>query len=152
MSTPNDPMQDEVARITDRILDSGFIIKFVPAEAAHAVHLGTSYGYTVGRTLAAKPEFLVTGVPLEFTEQVLHELVRMDDATGQMVAGAYPRIGVAGVELRMKLVEASPEPMLAALLTFGLSKVAAVQALWPRDGGYPSESDQWPDQPLLTKE
>jgi hypothetical protein len=134
--------------LTERVLDNGLVVQYVPADMASRLHQQRPFGYTIGRTLYGKPEFLVTGVPFALTHHLLTELARMDEATGQMLVGAYPRIKAEGSEVRLKLILADPGPLIGALLTFGLTKVTAIQALWPRDGGYPTVDNPWPDQPI----
>lgn len=143
--------------IFNAVLDKGFLVHYVPADAASLIHQNRPYAYTVGRTLVERSEFLVTGLSPEEAKAMLTALVRWDDqrvADAPIAAG-----GLAGLFVnlpldppapatRVKLILADPAPLMTALVAFGLNKVSAVQALWPRAGGYPGENDRWAGQPI----
>lgn len=162
-------MRDEVF---NAVLDRGFLIHYVPADVASLLHENRPYAYTVGRTLMQRPEFLVTGLPSGVAKPVLDALVAYDDRrhpsgqrpSAEALAGTFARLDIellfkggsqdpwrdvqAPGPVRMKLILADPHPMIGALTEFGLDKVRAIQALWPRDGGYPDVNDRWRDQPI----
>jgi hypothetical protein len=142
-----DRVDEIVANLTSRVLDEGHVVEYIPADAGSLIHQGQPYAYTVGRTLMGRPELLVTGMSLPAAKHVLDSLVRLDDVAA-LLPGTYARVESAGTALKMKLILADSAPLLHALVTFGLTRVDALQAIWPRAGGYPSENERWAEQPL----
>lgn len=149
-----DPTEAErLARISgeifDAVLDSGFLVHYVPADAASVIHQNQPYAYTVGRTLMERPEFLVTGLGQDESKALLAAVVEWDDLRGaDQLAGCFLNLRVDGKPMKVKLILADSGPLLGALTAFGLDKVQTVQALWPRAGGYPDVNDRWSEQPI----
>lgn len=151
----NDRADEIRTALLDRVLDVGHTVQYVPADVTSVLHRGQPYAYTVGRTLMDRPEFVVTGLPMAASESMLNELCRMDDSAAGLRAGAggvlhglMPEVRLAPSDtvVRVRLIRADASPLLGALLLFGLGRVHALQALWPRDGIYPDAG--WLDQPI----
>ena len=145
-------------QMLDQILDCGCVIQFVPADAQSVLHGAMPYAYTAGRTLSGRPEFLVTGLTIEMSKAFLNELIRLDSEHGglpieEAVVGFFATLDIDGVKIKVKVISASPSPLLGAMAVFGATAVTALQALWPRKSpglgqDYPSPDDKWPDQPI----
>ena len=112
--------------IADHLLDHGLIFQGSPGTGLHP----QPWAYTVGRTMLGRPEFLVTGLTdQQLAEMVLRTAVDTDDES-ELAAGDMLDTQAVG---RCFLIEADPGALLGALVTFGLTKVRALQIVWPGD-------------------
>ena len=111
--------------IADHVLDHGLMFQGSPGTGLHP----QPWAYTIGRTMKGRPEFLVTGLDQQLAEMVLRTAVDADDAS-ELSAGDMLDTQAVG---RCLLVEADPGALLGALVTFGLTKVKALQLVWSGD-------------------
>jgi hypothetical protein len=139
--------------ILERVLNEGYFVQFVTDDQATVLQMGQPFAYTVGRSMFARPEFLITGLPRDIAEPVLHGLVAQDsdgnNPSAATLDGTCWTVDLDSLRLPLKLMHATPAPLLGAMVTFGWRGVEALQALWPNSaGGYPSLNDRWDIQPI----
>lgn len=142
------------ADVFESVMERGYHIHFINADAASVIHQNRPYAYTVGRSLMEQHEFLVTGLDDSLAIPVLRALVAYDMdlgcQAGQTVALTVDT-GDVEAQMDVLLIQANTHPLIGALSQFGPT-VKALQALWPRRTAYgpvyPSLNSPWPEQPV----
>lgn len=110
------------------VLDRGYVVQFVPADPTSVLHKGVPYAYTAGRSMAERPELLVTGLDRGNAESLLAAFVEVDLHDVRQEHPAY------------RFIAADTAPLLGAIAMFGAGHVRAIQILWQDENGrYPDE-------------
>lgn len=112
-------------QLTDRLLDEG-VLTFFQHDADSVNHGGYPWAYTVGRTLADRPELLVTGLGEATCRELIAELVNAD---------VHPDTPMETCVGRVAFILAETGLLHAAYCVFG--SFTALQVIWTGDGPQP---------------
>lgn len=127
-------IEDFKREMFNGVLDHGFIVQYIDGEGM------LTRAYTVGRTMLGRPEFTVTGLSGDESDELLRKLVEVDDQEViEPRKGGY-RHG----DLFCTFHEAEPLTATGAVATFG--NVRLLQAVWTDVTG-----SRTAEQPHLTK-
>lgn len=133
------------------ILDRGTQIHYVAADAASELHRGAPYAYTIGRSMAGRPELLITGLDAEAARAILEHVAQRDESAPRPLAAGDVTPWIDGKQ-PFKVIEAEPGILSGALLAFGIGRVTALQLLWPdAHGRYPDADGDWITQTVHAK-